>query len=370
MLAMTVLLFLCLYATFVVYVLIRLFLHKPLGPASSQTGDHPSLSVVIPFKNEAHNLDALCASLADQDYGGEWEVVLVNDGSDDDFATALTRFRDRLGVRFSCVDSHFDPSKPLTSKQQAIDKGIEAATYAWVALTDADMTFARDWLARCAAGAHAGTDMAFGHTAIQPQDHGFFARCQRFQLEFLFASAYAFHAAGLDGSCMGNNILIRKKAYQETGGQHAIGRSIVEDRDLYREFKRRGRAITAFEPFEACAFTAPCATIPQFYHQMLRWTRGGFSSSPLLFFAALAFSFQNISLFAAVSGTAPCAVTCLSAANFLMTMFFAGLAFKKISSRENVLFLPVYLVFALAEGFVFFFSFVITPRVKWKNRKV
>lgn len=370
MLTTSAIIALCAYGVFLVYILIRLLLHAPVRPSSLQPHDLPALSVVIPFKNEAHNLDALSASLADQDYGGEWEVVLVNDGSNDGFTPALARFRDRLGARFSCVDSYFDPAKPLTSKQQALDKGIEAARYAWIALTDADMTFSHDWLARCAAGASAGADLAFGHTGVRPDSRGFFARCQRFQLEFLFAAAYAFHAAGLESSCMGNNILISKKAYRETGGQNAVGRSIVEDRDLYKEFKRRGRTIAPFEPFEACAFTTSCATIPQFYHQMLRWARGGFSTSPLLLFAALAFSFQNISLLLSLCGAMPCTATYLSLANVVLTMFFAAFAFWKIRSHENVFFFPVYMVLALIEAFVFCISFVITPQVKWKNNKV
>jgi cellulose synthase/poly-beta-1,6-N-acetylglucosamine synthase-like glycosyltransferase len=365
-----ILLILILYGLFLVYILLRLSFYKPFQPASQPPRDLPSLSVVIPFKNEAHNLDALCASLAEQDYSGEWEVVFINDGSQDDFAPALSRFRSMPGKHGLCIDSHFDPSKALTSKQQALDRGIDAARHEWVVLTDADMTFSKDWLSLCASNTYEGFDLAFGHTAVRDGMSGPLAWFERFQLEFLFAAAYAFHAAGIAGSCMGNNLLIRKKAYLETGGQAGIGFSIVEDRDLYKGFKRRGRKIAPCEPFSARAFTAPCPTLSQFYHQMLRWARGGFSNGPLLFFAALLFTFQNILFSASLFGAAPFSMACVSAVNFVLSLFFTLLAFKKIHSRENALFFPFYMVLAIIEAAIFCISFIVTPRLKWKERKI
>jgi cellulose synthase/poly-beta-1,6-N-acetylglucosamine synthase-like glycosyltransferase len=368
MLTIPVSILLCLYGLFIVYILIRLFQYDQDRPQAPKA--LPFLSVVVPFKNEARNLGTLCESLAGQDYDGEWEVVLVNDGSSDDFALALARFRDRFGADFTLVDSHFDPAKNLTSKQQALDAGIETTRGDWIVLTDADMTFVKGWLSAFAANAAKDLDLVFGHTALVMSGRGLFGFLQRFQLEFLFATAYAFHAAKLDGSCMGNNLLIRKKAYQDIGGQKGIGRIIVEDRALYKEFHRRGRKTAPIEPFTATAFTSPCDTLPQFYHQMLRWARGGFASSPLLLCAAVLFTFQNISLFSALCGAMPFSVTCLSVADFLLTMFFTALAFRKIHSRENVFLFPTYLIFSLMEAFVFCVSFVITPQVKWKNNKV
>jgi cellulose synthase/poly-beta-1,6-N-acetylglucosamine synthase-like glycosyltransferase len=363
---------LCLYAAFLCYLLIRLLLFSPAVP--SPPLDLPSLSVVVPFKNEADNLDALCASLRAQDFRGAWEVVLVNDGSDDDYAAAADRFRARFGTRFVCVDSAFDETKNLTSKQQAIDKGIETAGYDWIVLTDADMMFAPDWLSSLAANAAAGSDLVFGRTSMHSAESvthgGLFGFLQRFQLEFLFSAAYAFYAAGLGTSCMGNNILVRKKAYRELGGQKAVGYSIVEDMDLYAAFRRRGYRAAPQAPFIARAWTSPCETAGLWYHQMLRWARGGFSHNPLLLCAALLFTFQNITLAASCFWRVDGAVGVLAAANFLLTMLYAATAFRKTRSDGNALFFPIYLVFALVEAFVFCISFVITPRVRWKKNSV
>jgi cellulose synthase/poly-beta-1,6-N-acetylglucosamine synthase-like glycosyltransferase len=372
MLTAATILLLVIYGLLLLYVLARLFLYRPVQPVSAV--NPPSLSVVVPFKNEAENLGTLLASLADQDYGAPWEIVLVNDESVDGFRPVVERFFPTFGGRLRCLESGRDPAAGgLTSKQVALDTGIESAAYDWIVLTDADMTFEKGWLSSVASAAledSKGLDLGFGHTAIRCARHGFFEFCQRFQLEFLFASAYAFHAGFLDASCMGNNILVRKKAYLDIGGQSAIGYSIVEDRDLYRKFVVRGLRVGPLEPFRAMAFTAPCKTPRQFYHQMLRWARGGFSRSPVLLGAALLFTFQNIVLVASACGMAPRGAVWAAIANFFLTTAFMSLAFRKIRSRENVLFLPLYLVFALIEAGAFCISFIATPRVTWKEKKV
>jgi cellulose synthase/poly-beta-1,6-N-acetylglucosamine synthase-like glycosyltransferase len=368
MFAISTTIILSFYGAFLVWLMIRIAARKSALPEQPQP--FPSLSVVVPFKNEAHNLDPLCASLALQDFCGAWEVILVNDGSDDDFAASVERARALLGARLVIVESHFDSSLRLTSKQQAIDKGVAAARHEWVVFTDADMEFAGNWLSSCASCAVPGADLVFGHTALRPSDRGLFVLAQRFQLEFLFATAYAFHAASLDSSCMGNNLLIRKSAYCSLGGQKGIGYSIVEDRDLYRAFRRRGYKTAPCEPFRALAFTASCTTPAQFYHQILRWGRGGFSRSSILLPAALLFTFQNTALAASLFGCMPRGVIILTVSNFFITLAFTGLAFWKIRSGANVLFLPVYLVFTLVEAVVFCCSFFITPKVHWKSRKL
>jgi cellulose synthase/poly-beta-1,6-N-acetylglucosamine synthase-like glycosyltransferase len=360
--------FLSLYGAFLVWLMIRIAARKSALPEQPQPS--PSLSIVVPFKNEAHNLDTLCASLALQDFCGAWEVILVNDGSDDDFAAAVERAHVLLGARLVLVESRFDAAQRLTSKQQALDKGVAAARYEWVVFTDADMEFAGNWLSSYASCAEPDVSLVFGHTAIRPSDRGLFALVQRFQLEFLFATAYAFHAASLDSSCMGNNLLIRKSAYCSFGGQEGIGYSIVEDRDLYRAFTRRGFKTAPCEPFRALAFTASCTTPAQFYHQALRWARGGFSRLTILLPAALLFTFQNAAFAASLFGCMPRPVTILTVLNFFITLGFTGLAFWKTHSGENVLFLPVYLIFTLVEAIVFCCSFFVTPKVRWKSRKL
>src|SRR5260370_39486652 len=45
--------------------------------------DWPKLAVVIPARDEAQGIRACIGSLLQQDYAGEWTIILVDDGSSD-----------------------------------------------------------------------------------------------------------------------------------------------------------------------------------------------------------------------------------------------------------------------------------------------
>ncbi len=363
-----IILFLSIYTVFIAYLTIKTALFSPTR--QTENSQFPSISIIVPFKNEAHNLNGLLESFALQDYDGLWEIVLVNDGSTDDYGRIVDHWKKRFGDRLKIIDSAFAPQCRLTSKQQALDNGVSASTFDYIVFTDADMTFSKDWLSTCAKSLMAQNDFVFGHTVIRSKDAAPLAAMQRFQLEFLFATAYAFHASNFETSCMGNNIAFRKNRYTEIGGQKGIGYSIVEDRALYLALKKRGCSIGVTEPFSAKAFTQPCPTLSDFFHQTLRWARGGFSFTSQLLPAAMLFSFQNCIFFISLSGTMNPGVAIFSFINFVLTLLFVFVSFSKIKSHEKALVFPLFLLFLFCETIVFGFSFLTTKRVLWKSKKV
>ena len=62
------------------------------------------LSVVIPVHNAAAELSHLLDSLVAQDYPGDWEVVIADNGSTDGSRDVVGEYRDRF-ERLSLVDS-------------------------------------------------------------------------------------------------------------------------------------------------------------------------------------------------------------------------------------------------------------------------
>src|SRR5205809_748436 len=95
-------------------------------------------SLVIPVYNEAPGLDALydeVAKLADAvgAEGGELEVILVNDGSQDGSEERLDRIAAR-DKRFKAL--HFSRN---FGHQMAITAGIEWSSGATVSVMDADL---------------------------------------------------------------------------------------------------------------------------------------------------------------------------------------------------------------------------------------
>jgi cellulose synthase/poly-beta-1,6-N-acetylglucosamine synthase-like glycosyltransferase len=357
---------LLLYLVFVV--LLTISVYKKTITAEINLSNKIGISIIIPFKNEANNLKNLLYYLLKQDYNGPWEIILVNDCSTDNYIEIIKEIPKEIKIPIKIIDSFYDENINLTSKQQALDNGVKHAKYEWCLFTDADMIFEKKWLSYFAANASNDKDMIFGHTTIIGKD--FFSYLQKFQLEFLFAVAYSFHKLGISSSCMGNNLMIKKDSYIKLGGQKAIGYSIVEDRDLYNTFRKNKFIIEPVFPFSPLAATLPCSSINQFYHQMLRWARGGFRLSSNLLYIGILFGIQNFAFLFSLFGMLPYGITLICFVNFIATIFFLHSVFNKISSTSTAFFFPIYYLFLLIETIIFLISFVITPQIKWKNKKL
>ena len=333
----------------------------------------PGVSVVIPFRNEERNIVPLLESLAKQSYGGETEVILVNDRSDDNGVNAVKEFlrhNDNTNITIKIIDLEPPDEMPLTSKQRALDLGVSRSSHPLIAFTDADMLLAPEWIESLAGSQlSTGAALVFGHTSVIDDKKSLFTLFEAYQLELLFSFAHAFAGLNLTGSCMGNNILVTKEAYRQCGGQRGVGRAIVEDRALLKLMRRKGFKTCSAEPFTVTARTYPSRTKRQFFNQAMRWARGGLRPGGGLFAAGLLLLTQNVIFLLSVTGIMPWAITVQSVANFLLTWIFLSISFHKNGSPAPKLLFPAYYVFMMAETVIFGLALILRPKIDWKGRK-
>jgi glycosyltransferase involved in cell wall biosynthesis len=98
--------------------------------------------VVVPTRDRAAYLEVTLASLADQDFGEPYEVIVVDDGS----ADATARVIERAGVRSIVQD-------PPRGPNAARNAGTHAAAADLIALVDDDVFAPRGWLRGLVEGA-------------------------------------------------------------------------------------------------------------------------------------------------------------------------------------------------------------------------
>ncbi|SHG97765.1 glycosyltransferase family 2 protein [Winogradskyella jejuensis] len=105
-------------------------------------------SVVIPFRNEAENLPYLLNSIKALNYpNSHFEVILVDDESEDDWESVLDTFRRKS--RNNRTDNIRVVSNIRTSnapKKDAITSAIQIAKHNWIVTTDADCILPKYWL--------------------------------------------------------------------------------------------------------------------------------------------------------------------------------------------------------------------------------
>lgn len=116
-----------------------------------------NFSIVIPFRNEAENLDALLQSISELEYPKNlFEVILVDDESDDESVSIIKNYNTKKPLDAAYIDRSRNTQSNITiinndrlsnsPKKDAITKAIKQAKNDWIVTTDADCLVPKQWL--------------------------------------------------------------------------------------------------------------------------------------------------------------------------------------------------------------------------------
>ena len=202
----------------------------------------PSLTVIVPARNEMVDICACLESLLGQEYPG-LRVVAVNDRSIDATGAMMEAVAEVSSGRLQVKHVVELPDQWL-GKTHAMAIAAMEADAEWLLFTDADVLFRADSLRRSMAYAmETGADhLVTVPTAILKRwDEG--AMLGFFQIFGLWAARpwkVADPKAQRDVIGIGAFNLIRRSAYEQVGGFEALRMEIVEDIGLGRRIKRAG----------------------------------------------------------------------------------------------------------------------------------
>lgn len=229
-----------------VLTLLNLRVYRPL-PASS--GPLPSLSVLIPARDEAANIGAAIEAVL-ANTGGGFELIILDDHSTDGTAEIVARAAGHdPRVRLESA-----PPLPggWCGKQHACHILASHARHPLLVFTDADVRLAPDALARLAT-AMAGPDApalisgfprqilgSFGEKLVLPLIH--FILLGFLPMHFMRSTL----RAGFSAGC-GQLFIARRDAYQQTGGHAMIRGSLHDGVKLPRLFRRHGFTTDLFD---------------------------------------------------------------------------------------------------------------------------
>ncbi len=202
----------------------------------------PSITVIVPARNEAADIAATLHSLLAQDYPN-LQIVAVNDRSTDETAAIIQTLAIEHTEKLRAL--HIAELPPgWLGKTHAMALAAHQAPTDYLLFTDADILFRPDAIRRSLAYAvstHADHLVTMPTTIIRHWDEaailGFF---QIFGLWGARPWRIADPRATHDALGIGAFNLLRRSSYLEIGGFEALRVEIVEDLGLGRRIKRAG----------------------------------------------------------------------------------------------------------------------------------
>jgi chlorobactene glucosyltransferase len=205
----------------------------------------PLLSVVIPARNEAPNIERCMRSVLATTYPAV-EVIVVDDHSTDGTGDLARRqatgdSRLRVATAGELPDGWF-------GKQWACETGALAAHGEILLFTDADTTHAPDLIVR-AVNAMRDRDAAL-LSVVGAQEMGtFWERVVQPQVFGLLIARYGGTEAvshttnPVNAIANGQCVFVRRADYDATGGHRSVRHKVAEDLALAQQFVREGRRI-------------------------------------------------------------------------------------------------------------------------------
>ncbi|MHC1706201.1 MAG: glycosyltransferase [Bacteroidales bacterium] len=334
----------------------------------SKRPDHQPVSVVVCARNEYHNLKKNLPQLLDQIYDN-FEVVVVNDSSDDETEYLLKAFCDQY-PNLKVV--HFRQNLNFfRGKKFPLSLGIKTAKNDILLLTDADCRpNSPFWIREMQSAVSDNTEVLLGYGKYETQK-GLLNKLIRFDAISIAMKYLSFALAGMPYMGVGRNLSYRKSLFYKAGGFISHYQMISGDDDLFINQVAVSENTRVEVIPESQTVSAVKTTFSDWFRQKRRHiTTGQYYKLRHKFLLAglilSQFLFYSLFIFLIITGYNFILLLSL----FLVRMASALLIFKKcmirLEEKNLLLYLPVFELFFLIFYPLISVSASVIKEDKWK----
>ncbi len=329
-------------------------------------GLEPTVSVIVAARNEEDRITDCLRSLAALEYPPEKiEIIIVDDRSTDRTAAIIRQFSS-LYPAVRCVTSGA-PEGNLQGKANAILHGIEASKGEILMFTDADCKVPPSWVRETVPYFDDATGVVGGFTLLDAGRP--FEGMQ--QLDWIFLIGVASSAAGwnIPVTAIGNNLSIRRSAYDAVGGYREVPFSVTEDYALVQAILRKTNFKVQF-PVNARTVvqSKACQSWKQLFRQKQRWVVGGLDMVPRGVFMMLVGWIYRFLLVASWPFVDSFFFVGVVALVMWCELLYLALPLQRFGSLRSIRFFPVFELYYLPLVLCSPFIAWISRNIVWKER--
>ncbi|MBL7905773.1 MAG: glycosyltransferase [Bacteroidales bacterium] len=326
-----------------------------------------AVSVVICAKNEYHNLVKYLPLILEQDYP-EYEVVVVNDASDDDTFYLLRELADKYShLKLVNITHNLNF---FSGKKFPLSIGIKSARYDLVLLTDADCyPTGPKWIESMQAAFTGKTEIVLGYGAYFPQP-GLLNRIIRYDTVSVAMQYLSLALAGMPYMGVGRNLAYRKSLFYKEGGFVKHYKIISGDDDLFINAVAR-KSNTRIQPLnEATTYSRAKQTFGAWIRQKKRHLTSGKFYRPehklvLGLFGFSQLAFFSLIVFLAIVGVDWMLLAGVFALRLFSQLFILKKCMIRLKERQFLLLSPLFEIILLLINLILGFTGLFSRKTQW-----
>ena len=242
----------------------------------------PQISIWVACRNEEKNIEHCLHSLLDLNYPKDKIQILIgNDQSTDNTRQKIVDVIEQYSKQSQYSESKTllqlfdiqDDDSGLKAKARVMAQLDKHAIGEYYLITDADVVVNPNWALGLLGSLSNEMGVASGTTMVKSD--GIWGWLQEIDWAYFMGLLNLISFSGIPATAVGNNMIMKKEAYWETGGYGKIQFSITEDYKLYSEICKKGWKWNNVMYPQVLAFTHKIEGFLPLLHQRKRWLSGG-----------------------------------------------------------------------------------------------
>ena len=261
-----------LYITIQLWQLTVLFRYQSKKTRLFSEEELPMVSIWIACRNEEQNIADCLDSVINLNYPKEKIQILIGNDQSTDQTGAIAKKYATKYANIQVIEIE-DNDAGLKAKARVMAQLDTHAIGEYYLITDADVRVRPNWIKGLLSNMDAQMGVCSGTTMVRAS--GTDGWLQEIDWAYFMGLLNVISYSGVPATAVGNNMIIRKDAYWQTGGYSKIKFSITEDYKLYSEVCSKGWLWNNIMNKDVLAFSEKTEGFGNLLHQRKRWLSGG-----------------------------------------------------------------------------------------------
>jgi cellulose synthase/poly-beta-1,6-N-acetylglucosamine synthase-like glycosyltransferase len=261
------------YIAIVIYFIIGWLRTKNFEP-TFEFERYPTLSILIPVRNEEEHIANLLKDIQAQSYPTEYIDVIVIDDESSDGTVSVIKQLNFPNVRVIPLKLE---KNIYAYKKSAITLGVQHSAAELIVTTDGDCRVSKHWIASIVAYYLKNDVQLISAPVSYFSENNWFEKIQTIEFQYLIGASAACISNGMPNTCNGANMIYTRSLFHEIKGYEGIDDKASGDDEmlLHKVYKKDPKLIGFLKSTLALVLTYAKSDFKGFIQQRIRWASNG-----------------------------------------------------------------------------------------------